>query len=147
MQGVGAALSSGRPDPAADATHLRELKKIDRAVQRHEQAHRIAGGAYAGAATYTYETGPDGRPYAVAGEVRIDASPVLGDLEATVAKMRVVVAAALAPVDPSAQDRAVAARASLRLQEATTALRLEADAAVTAYGEEPSLGATIDASA
>lgn len=147
MPGVGASSSSTRRDSASDAARLRELKKLDQAVQRHEQAHRLVGGSYTGPATYTYKTGPDGRAYAITGEVSIDASPVANDVEATVAKMRVVIAAALAPVDPSPQDRTVAARASQRLQAAMLEVRSEADAAVDAYREELPLGAAIDASA
>ncbi|MFA5941816.1 MAG: putative metalloprotease CJM1_0395 family protein [Sinimarinibacterium sp.] len=148
MPGVAeASPSPSRVGSASDAVRLRQLKKLDQAVERHEQAHRIAGGPYTGPATFTYKTGPDGRPYAIAGEVRINASPVPDNLEATVAKMRVVIAAALAPVDPSPQDRSVAARASQRLQEASTALRRESDEAVDAYGEPPARGAAIDETA
>jgi len=50
--------------------------------------------------------------YAVGGEVSIDTTPVKGDPQATVAKMETIKAAALAPADPSGQDRAVAAEAS-----------------------------------
>jgi hypothetical protein len=49
--------------------------------------------------------------YAVSGEVSIDSSPVKGDPKATVRKMEQVVRAALAPAQPSGQDRAVAAAA------------------------------------
>lgn len=41
----------------------------------------------------------------------IDVAPVEGDPEATIAKLDVVIAAALAPAKPSAQDRKVAAAA------------------------------------
>lgn len=147
MRDVGAASPFERTGSATDAARLRELKKIDQAVQRHEQAHRLAGGSYTGPATYTYRTGPDGRPYAVAGEVSIDASEVPDDARATAAKMRIVIAAALAPVDPSAQDRAVAARAAQRLQAAIVALRRETDTALDAYRGALPTGAAIDASA
>ena len=53
--------------------------------------------------------GPDGNRYAIGGEVSIDVAPVDGDPEATIAKMEIVKAAALAPAEPSAQDRKVAA--------------------------------------
>jgi hypothetical protein len=89
-----------------------KLSARDREVRAHEAAHQAAGGQYAGAATYTYQTGPDGKQYAIGGEVPIDASPIAGDPEATIAKMQQVRNAALAPAEPSAQDRAVAAAAS-----------------------------------
>ena len=94
-----------------------ELKRRDTEVRRHEQAHSSAGGSYAGAPSYEYERGPDGRMYAVGGEVKIDTRP-LKDPEATIRKMDIVIRAALAPADPSAQDHAVAAQARQARQQA-----------------------------
>ena len=90
---------------------VKELQARDREVRAHEQAHARVGGQYAGSPRYTYETGPDGRRYAVGGSVSIDVSPVRGDPEETIRKMEQVKKAALAPAEPSAQDRAVAAKA------------------------------------
>ncbi len=89
-----------------------EFKRRDTEVRAHERAHAAAGGAYAGMPSFEYETGPDNQRYAVTGEVPIDSSPVAGDPAATIDKMAVVKAAALAPAKPSAQDRAVAANAT-----------------------------------
>ncbi|MEL7393699.1 MAG: putative metalloprotease CJM1_0395 family protein, partial [Pseudomonadota bacterium] len=36
-----------------------ELKARDREVRAHEQAHAAVGGQYAGAPSYTFQTGPD----------------------------------------------------------------------------------------
>jgi len=81
-------------------------------VRGHEAAHVAAGGAFIrGAAQYSYQKGPDGRDYAIGGEVQIDTSSGR-DPQATVEKMRIVRAAALAPSDPSPEDNAVAAAAS-----------------------------------
>ncbi|MEO1000831.1 MAG: putative metalloprotease CJM1_0395 family protein [Pseudomonadota bacterium] len=105
------------------------LAARDREVRAHEQAHAVAGGPYAGEPRYVFEIGPDARRYAVAGEVSIDTSPVAGDPEATISKMEVVKAAALAPAEPSPQDRRVAqiADAVRRAAEAElSALRAEA---------------------
>lgn len=105
---------------------VRELKKTDREVRSHEAAHKAAAGAYArGAAQFETVVGPDGRRYAVGGEVGIDASPVSGNPEATVRKMEQVARAALAPSDPSAQDRAVAAQARQAGAEARREIILE----------------------
>lgn len=87
------------------------LAARDAEVRRHEEAHARVGGQYAGAPSYDYQTGPDGQRYAVGGSVPIDVAPVPDDPEATIAKMEVVKAAALAPAEPSGQDRAVAATA------------------------------------
>jgi hypothetical protein len=92
---------------------VEKLKETDRKVRAHEQAHVAAGGAYIkGGVSFSYQKGPDGKMYAVGGEVSIDTSPVKNNPQATIAKMAVVKAAALAPADPSGQDRAVAAAAT-----------------------------------
>lgn len=98
---------------------IQQLRERDREVRAHEQAHIAAGGRYVrGPAHYEYERGPDGRLYAVGGEVSLDISPVPDDPEATIEKMRVIKQAALAPAQPSAQDRLVAARADMEIQKA-----------------------------
>lgn len=89
---------------------VQELKNRDREVRAHEQAHKAVGGSYAGSISYEYQQGPDGKRYAVGGEVSIDVSKEK-DPEATIAKMRQVRAAAMAPAEPSPQDRSVAAQA------------------------------------
>jgi hypothetical protein len=117
-----AALGSSCDTPAEQA-RLRVMQQRDVAVHRHERAHQAVAGQFAGTATYTRVQGPDGKVYASGGEVPIDLAPVRADAEATIAKMRLVIAAALAPADPSPQDRAVAARAASQLQAATRELQ------------------------
>lgn len=91
---------------------VEELKQRDREVRRHEQAHVAAGGQYVrGGASFEYTTGPDNKRYAVGGEVSIDTSEVADDPEATIRKAQVVYRAALAPAEPSGQDRSVASAA------------------------------------
>lgn len=101
-----------------ELAQVRELAARDREVRAHEQAHASVGGRYASAPSYTFQRGPDGRQYAVGGQVSIDVSPIPGDPEATLAKARIVRRAALAPAQPSAQDRAVAAEAGALEQQA-----------------------------
>lgn len=91
-------------------------------MRAHEQAHASVGGQYAGAPSYTYQAAPNGQNYAIGGEVAIDASPVKGDPEATIAKMHVVIAAALAPAEPSDQDRKVASMAQAQQAQAIAEL-------------------------
>lgn len=127
--------ASGEALSQEDQRALAELQQRDREVRAHEAAHQAAAGDLArGGASFTYETGPDGQRYAVAGEVKIDASPVPGDPAATERKMQRVRAAALAPADPSSQDRSVAATASRESLEASA----EAAAASRAAGPEQS---------
>ena len=108
------------PEPASTAVNglteaeldlVRKLSRRDMEVRQHEQAHMAVGGQHAGSPTYSYERGPDGRSYAVSGEVPIDVSPVPGDPEATIRKMETVQRAALSVADPSPADRSVAATA------------------------------------
>ncbi|WP_448871599.1 putative metalloprotease CJM1_0395 family protein [Desulfobulbus propionicus] len=91
---------------------VRELKQRDREVKAHEMAHLAVAGQYArGGASYTYQQGPDGRRYAVGGEVPVDLSEEKTP-EETIEKMRVIRRAAMAPAEPSSADRSVAANAS-----------------------------------
>lgn len=105
-----------------EQTEVRELKARDQEVKTHEQAHAAVGGRYAGAPSYSYELGPDGKQYAVGGEVSIDISPVAGDPQATVQKMQQVRAAALAPAEPSSADRRIASEAAQRQIQAQAEL-------------------------
>lgn len=115
-----------RQQEQAEQQELRELRARDREVRTHEQAHAAIGGQYASAPTYTYERGPDGNQYAVGGEVQIDLSEIPGDPQATVQKMQQVRAAALAPAEPSAADRRIAADASRRMLAARAEMAKEA---------------------
>ncbi len=105
---------------------IRELAARDREVRAHEQAHAGLGGQFAGAPRYTFERGPDGVNYAVGGEVSIDTAKIANNAEASIEKARTVRRAALAPADPSPQDRRVAALATQIELEARTELRQQA---------------------
>ncbi len=102
---------------------VQSLAQRDREVRAHEQAHIAAGGAYVrGGANFTYERGPDGKLYAVGGEVSIDTSPVPNNPAATIQKMEIVKQAALAPSQPSPQDYRVAAAAQMAIANARAEL-------------------------
>ena len=89
-------------------------------MRAHEQAHAAVGGRYAGAPSYTYSRGPDGRRYAVG----IDVGVVPNDPAATLGKMEIVLREALAPAEPSAsaQDLRVAAQARAQMVQARAEL-------------------------
>lgn len=101
-----------KQEEIVEEKQIQVLQARDQEVRTHEMAHAAVGGSFAGAPSYTYETGPDNKKYAVAGEVSISVSPIEGDPKATIDKMEQVHAAALAPAEPSTQDRKVAAQAS-----------------------------------
>ncbi|MEM9913358.1 MAG: putative metalloprotease CJM1_0395 family protein [Planctomycetota bacterium] len=112
----------GEPLDESEQKQVEELQARDREVRQHEQAHKAAAGQYATSGpTYSYQEGPDGKRYAVGGSVGIDASPEATP-EETIAKMQVVRRAALAPAEPSSQDRKVAAQASRTEQQARAEL-------------------------
>jgi SprA-related family len=102
-----------------EKAQVSELQKIDRQTRAHEQAHLGASGGLArGGASFSFAKGPDGRLYAVGGEVSIDTAPVPSDPGATIRKADTIRRAALAPSEPSSQDKAVAAQATKMANEA-----------------------------
>ena len=109
----------------ADLAVIRQLKARDAEVKAHEAAHAAVGGQLAGSPSYSFQRGPDGVRYAVGGEVPIDVSKVPGDPQATLEKMQLVQRAALAPAEPSTQDRRVAALAAQQAAEARAELSSE----------------------
>ena len=123
------------PEARAQVT---KLKAVDQQVRAHEAAHLAAGGDLVrGGPTYTYQVGPDGHRYAVGGEVTLDASPVQGDPQATIAKAEQLRAAALAPSNPSAQDRTVAAQAAAMASQAALELAKQKNAYTSEGGMTP----------
>lgn len=121
---------------------VEQLKQIDTEVRQHEMAHiAAAGGLVRSGANFSYTRGPDGKNYAVAGEVSIDTSPIPGDPQATIQKMQQVRSAALAPASPSGQDVRVASQATATAAKAVSellALRSEETAEareVQAFGD------------
>ncbi|HPF57282.1 MAG TPA: putative metalloprotease CJM1_0395 family protein [Candidatus Competibacteraceae bacterium] len=96
----------------AELAVVRELKQRDQKVRQHEMAHIMASGGLAqGGPSYTYQKGPDGKNYAIGGHVNLDISPGKTP-EETLQKAQTIQAAATAPIDPSSQDRSIAAKAS-----------------------------------
>ena len=114
---------------------VQELKKRDREVRQHEQAHkRAAAGLKASGPHYEYTTGPDGKRYATGGHVDIDTSEVPNDPEATIKKAKQVRKAALAPAEPSPQDLRVANEAAM--MEAKAKIELQKEKREEESGEE-----------
>ena len=98
---------------------IEQLKKTDQEVRAHEQAHIAASGGLATSGpNYVYVTGPDGKLYAVGGDVTVDVSPVPNNPDATIQKMQTVIRAALAPAQPSSQDYSVASQAQMIIIQA-----------------------------
>lgn len=143
----------GKPLTSEEEKQVRELEKRDREVKAHEAAHQAAAGGQArGGASFEYQAGPDGKNYAVGGHVDIDVSPVQGNPRATLAKAMTAQRAALAPADPSGQDRSVAASASQMALQAQKELAQgkggedggrERAANLRGYRRQPAMGAAL----
>ena len=99
-------LSSGEKQLVA------KLQARDSEVRAHEAAHQTAGGELAGGASFKYQRGPDGKMYAVEGEVPI-AFKEGSTPQETLANAKQIKAAAMAPANPSSQDYAVAGSATM----------------------------------
>lgn len=110
---------------------VKELQSRDNEVKAHEAAHQAAGGGMTGAASYTYQQGPDGKMYAIGGEVSISmkagSSP-----EETARNARQIMASAMAAGSPSPQDYAVASSARI--------MEMKAEQQLAKKSQEESLG-------
>lgn len=117
--------ANGEPLSPEEEEQVRELRARDREVRAHEQAHKaVAGDLATSGPTYTYERGPDGVDYAVGGEVGIALRQ--GDTpQETLNNAMRAQRAAMAPAEPSAQDRAVAAEAAQMAAEARSEIQTE----------------------
>ena len=101
------------------------LEKRDREVRAHELAHQAVAGSLAqGGPSFKLERGPNGKFFAVSGSVSLDVSEESSP-EETISKMKIVRKAALAPANPSAKDRSVAAGAAAKEAEARRELMQE----------------------
>jgi hypothetical protein len=118
---------------------INELERRDKEVRTHELAHAAVGGSFTGAPNYSFETGPDGKKYAVGGEVSVDLSTIAGNPAATIAKMQKVHSAALAPANPSSQDTKVAASAIKIILQAQSELQAQDSHTVKTTDNEISL--------
>lgn len=139
---------AGKVLSEAEKNLISQLQKIDSSVRAHENAHLAAAGGLAkGGASFSMAHGPDGRSYAVGGEVQIDTSGGATPAE-TIAKMQAVRAAALAPADPSSQDLKVAAQASLVSSQAVAELgqmqRAQASGEKVTVGNERRAGREVE---
>ena len=117
--------NSSKDELSPDEERLvRDLQARDSEVKAHEAAHQAAGGGMTGAASYTYQQGPDGKMYAIGGEVSITMKTG-STPEETIANARQIAAAAMAAGNPSPQDYAVASSARVMEMKAQQQLARE----------------------
>ncbi len=107
----GQADATGRAMDSDDQALLSKLQARDAKVRGHEHSHIMAAGGQAqGLPQYTYQTGPDGRQYAVGGSVNISIT-TSGDAQASARQAETARRAALATGEPSIRDSLTAAQA------------------------------------
>lgn len=107
-----ATAKGSNPLDADEKEQVRKMAARDAEVRAHEAAHSAVAGGSGGAASFTFEQGPDGKRYAVGGEVPVQLQTGRTP-EETIRNAQTVRAAALAPAEPSGQDRSVAAEAAV----------------------------------
>ena len=104
---------------------VQELKMTDSKVKAHEHAHKAAAaGLSTSGPNYEYETGPDGEKYVVAGDVNVSYRQS-SDPEENLRNAQQLKASALAPADPSSQDRKVAMQAEREIAQARQEIQEE----------------------
>ncbi len=138
MQRMPVTASTDRQPSAEDEARLERLQARDAEVRAHEAAHAGAAGAHGGGASFDYEIGPDGKPYAVGGEVHVELQPG-STAEETIRNAQQVRTAALAPAEPSAQDRAVAAQASAMESRARDEQQQQRERDASATANDPAM--------
>lgn len=113
-----------------------KLKARDAEVVAHEQAHKaVAGSLSPGPIHYDYTRGPDKVNYRSGGHVNINTSEGKTP-EETLAKAEIIQRAALAPAQPSGQDRAVAAEAAQMASKARQEISEQRDESVKNGSED-----------
>ena len=116
-----------------DRVLLEKLRARDAMVRWHEAAHMlVAGGQADGLVQYTYQTGPDGRPYAIGGSVKISIISSPTSAEDAANQADTARRAAMANGTMSLQDMLVAMRAA-ELSAASRSRAFEAYASQTAF--------------
>ncbi len=144
----GVAVEAPGQERDADGLTLEEqhiveaLRQRDGAVHQEEETHAAQAGQFAGAPVYEYATGPDGRRYAVGGEVPVHVRVTSGNPDDVKQALAILGLAATSPAAPSAQDLMVARSAAggMGLADARAeASRLSAEIyrGAVAWGEGP----------
>ena len=133
-----------RDAPEADDSQVQKAKETDRKVRSHEAAHLASAGNLAtGGAQFQTEQGPDGKSYAVSGEVNIRLSAGKTPQE-TIRRAQQAQSAALAPADPSPQDLSVAQEARAMEAQARAELAKSSTGNSNRSVPTPALGSRMD---
>ncbi len=104
-------LNPGNYDQQDFERVLEKFKKADAQIRSHEQVHATIGQTTA-PISYNYQKGPDGKMYAVGGNVRFDTS-IPDDPKAAAFKLDQLSRAATGVSDPSEADTMIANQSNL----------------------------------
>ncbi|MCP4269219.1 MAG: hypothetical protein GY777_27230 [Candidatus Brocadiaceae bacterium] len=81
----------GRQPSPEEQKEIEKIRKNSRNVKRRELVYRaVVGNHVRGAASFQYETGPDGMKYAIAGHTAIDTRPIINNPEASIRKAQAI---------------------------------------------------------
>ena len=128
---------NGKPLSREDEALLQKLKDRDVKVRNHEAAHVMAAGGQAhGLPTYTYQTGPDGKRYAIGGSVNISMLKT-GDAEHDARQAQNAYRAAMATGEPSPRDLQAAMKARMHASEVESTQQKQMQDAKDFYGALP----------
>ena len=103
---------------------LRDLERRDQQVRTRDMAFIAAAGGAAGSYSVEYETGPDGRRYAVGADIKLDTSEGATP-EQTLAKARALRAATMSARGESSTDASATAKAVRMEAEARAEIERE----------------------
>lgn len=107
-KGTGVAAIDSRGLSSAERKLIERLQARDREVRQHEARHYQAGRPHTAPPRFWTVTGPDGRSYAVSGQVKFDLGSLSDEPMLLQHQLTVLQRAALAPLRPSPHDLEVA---------------------------------------
>ena len=90
---------------------LDKFKKTDADIKSHEQIHASIGQTTS-PISYNYQEGPDGKMYAIGGQVRLDTS-IPSDPKAAAFKLDMIEKAAAGPMNSSGADSSIVSQSNL----------------------------------
>ncbi len=130
---------NGRQLTEEEKREIEKIRKNGRNVRRRELVYRaVVGNHVRGAASFQYDTGPDGIKYATDGHTSIDTRPVINNPEASIRKAQAIKRTKI--------DRSVAVEIDKMEREARQKLReeqrLDSEDAAKTINEEGSIDTT-----
>lgn len=136
-----AALTANETDKAraSKKSFVRQQEHFEHAqsqIQQHVESHLSVTTLYSSGPNYQYRVSPDGKRVIVSGDVSFDVSPSSNSPHETLHKAEIIKQAALAPNDPTPEDRRVSLQAQI--------MAIHAKGLIQESSEDKSLGQRIN---